>query len=144
MLFSTLGYSQGRIAPPATSNLSKQKLIDELIEVAHYKESVLNYSKFYLELKMFDYNVEPPKQLLTEEEAKSIIRNFNFGGLKTSFYSVFSFISEENLKELIIFYKNIGGKLSNNNSIFLMSPTLDLNIKNQLDYAIENLKKQQK
>lgn len=126
--------------PPAMSNLSQQKLIDEFIEASHYKEALINYAKEYLELKMFDYNVDPPKERLTKKQANSIINSFNFDDFKISLYSSFSFISEKNLKELIRFHKSIGGELSRGNSALLMTPTIDLNIKNQMNYAIENIK----
>lgn len=141
IVFSSLAGAQTLLPPPAAANLAQKSLIDEFIKVSHYEEALMNYVKGYIELKMFDYNVDPPKELLTKEQARSIIRNFDFDGFKTSLYSSFSFISEEHLKELIQFHKNIGGKLSQNNSILLMNPTIDLNIKNQIDYAIENIKK---
>lgn len=141
VLFSIWGSAQQLPPPPAASNLSQKRLIDEYIEVSHYKESIINYAKNYLELKMFDYNADPPQELLTKEQARSIIDNFNFDHVKSSLYSSFSFIPEEKLKELIKFHKAIGGRLSKDDSAFLITPTLDLNIKNQLDYAIENIKK---
>lgn len=141
VVFSSLAVAQEfPPPPPAMSNLSQQKLIDEFIEASHYKEALINYAKEYLELKMFDYNLDPPKELLTNKQANSIINNFNFDDFKISLYSSFSFISEKNLKELIKFHKSIGGKLSRGNSALLMTPTIDLNIKNQMDYAIENIK----
>ncbi|MDE5430545.1 hypothetical protein [Elizabethkingia meningoseptica] len=127
--------------PPAMSNLEQKRLIDEFIDVSNYKEALTNYAKFYLELKMFDYDVSPPKELITKEQAQSIINNLNFEDFKISLYSSLSFISQENLKELIQFHKKIGGQLSKNNSVFLITPTIDLNLKNQLDYMVENIKK---
>lgn len=138
--FSSFVAAQELPSPPAISNLSKQRLIDEFIEVSHYKEILSNYAKEYLELKSFDYNVDPPKQLLTKEQIHTIINKFNFDDFKISLYSSFSFISEENLKELIRFHKSIHGQLSKNNSVLLMTSAIDLNIKNQMDYAIENIK----
>jgi len=126
--------------PPAMSNLEQKRLIDEFIDVSNYKEALTNYAKFYLELKMFDYDVSPPKELITKEQVRSIINNLNFEDFKISLYSSLSFISQENLKELIQFHKKIGGQLSKNNSVFLITPTIDLNLKNQLDYMIENIK----
>ncbi|WP_312286600.1 hypothetical protein [Chryseobacterium gleum] len=140
-VMSSLFNAQALPPPPAMANSSQQKLIDEFIEVSHYKESLINYAKDYLELKMFDYNVDPPKELITKEQARSIINGFNFDEFKISLYSSFSFIPEKKLKELIQFYKGIGGKLSKDNSVFLITPTIDLNIKNQMDYAIENIQK---
>lgn len=140
IIASSLAGAQSIPPPPAMSNSSQQKLIDEFIEVSHYKEALINYAKEYLELKMFDYSVDPPKELLTKEQASSIIRKFDFDDFKISLYSSFSFISENNLKELIRFHKSINGKLSKNNSALLMTPDIDLNIKNQMDYAIENTK----
>ncbi|MBO9692913.1 hypothetical protein [Chryseobacterium sp.] len=140
-VFSSLGNAQATPPPPAMSNSSQQKLIDEFIEVSHYKEALINYAKDYLELKMFDYSVSPSKELLSREQVKSIIKHFNFDEFKISLYSSFSFISEKNLKDLIQFHKGIGGTLSKDNSAFLITPTIDLNIKNQMDYAIENIQK---
>ncbi|ROI02170.1 hypothetical protein EGI16_14935 [Chryseobacterium sp. G0240] len=141
IIFSSFSGAQELPPPPAMANSSQQKLIDEFIEVSHYKEALINYAKDYLKLKMFDYSVDPPKKLLTKEQAISVINSFNFDDFKISLYSSFSFISEKNLKELIEFHKGIGGALSRNNSVFLITPTIDLNIKNQLDYAIENIQK---
>ncbi|RXM52010.1 MULTISPECIES: hypothetical protein [unclassified Chryseobacterium] len=140
VVFSSFVAAQELPSPPAMSNLSKQRLIDEFIEVSYYKEALNNYAREYLELKMFDYSVDPPKQKLTKEQVQTIIKNFNFDDFKISLYSSFSFISEENLKNLIKLHKNIGGQLSGNNSVLLMTPAIDLNIKNQMDYAIENIK----
>jgi len=140
VVFSSLVYAQSFPPPPAMANSSQQKLINEFIEVSHYREALVNYAKEYLELKMFDYSVDPPKELLTKEQARSIIKNFNFDDFKISLYSAFSFIPEKELKELINFYKGIGGRLSRNNSILLMDSNIDLNIKNHMDYAIENIK----
>lgn len=134
-------YTQSFPLPPATSNPEKQLLIDEFVEVSHYKETLRNYAKSYIELKMFDYTTSPPKELITKSQAQEILKNFESSDIKFSLYSSFSFISEENLRELIKFYKNIGGKLSKNNSVFLINPDLDFNIKNQLDYIIENINK---
>lgn len=140
-VISSLFNAQALPPPPAMANSSQQKLIDEFIEVSYYKEALINYAKDYLELKMFDYSVDPPKELITKEQARSIINRFNFDEFKISLYSSFSFIPEKNLKELIQFHKGIGGKLSKDNSVFLITPTIDLNIKNQMDYAIENIQK---
>lgn len=138
-IFSALAGAQ-ELPPPAMANSSQQKLIDEFIEVSHYKEALINYAKEYIELRMFDYDVTPPKELLTKEQARSIISNFDFNKLRISLYSSFSFIPEENLKKLIAFHKSIGGTLSKNNSVLLMTDTINFNIRNQIDYAIENLK----
>ncbi|REC49176.1 hypothetical protein DRF67_05390 [Chryseobacterium pennipullorum] len=127
--------------PPAVANSSQKQLIDEFLEVSRYKEALINYAKEYLELKMFDYNVDPPKELLTKEQARTIINRFDFDDFKPSLHSSLSFISEKNLKELIQFHKGIGSTLSRDNSVFLITPSIDLNIKNQIDYAIENIKK---
>ncbi|MDM1553636.1 hypothetical protein PYS58_17660 [Chryseobacterium indologenes] len=140
VLFSSFVAAQEVPSPPAMANLSKQRLIDEFIEVSYYKESLINYAKDYLELKMFDYNVDPPKQKLTKEQIHTIVKNFNFDDFKISLYSSFSLISEENLKALIRLHKSIGNQLSRNNSALLMTSAIDLNIKNQMDYAIENIK----
>lgn len=140
VVFSSLAHAQTFPPPPAMANSSQRKLIDEFIEASHYKEALVNYAKGYLELKMFNYSVDPPKELLTKEQAHSIIKNFDFDDFKISLYSAFSFISEKDLKELIKFYKGIGGQLTQNNSVLLMDPNIDLNIKNQMDYAIENIK----
>ncbi len=140
-IFSALAGAQQLPPPPAMANSSQQKLIDEFIEVSHYKEALINYAKEYIELRMFDYDVTPPKKLLTKEQARSIISNFDFNKLRISLYSSFSFIPEENLKKLIAFHKSIGGTLSKNNSVLLMTDTINFNIRNQIDYAIENLKK---
>lgn len=137
---SSLAGAQSIPPPPAMSNSHQRKLIDEFIEVSHYKDILINYAKEYLELKMFDYSVDPPKELLTKEQANSIIKKFDFDDFKISLYSSFSFISENNLKELIRFHKSINGNLSKNNSVLLMTPDIDFNIKNQMDYAIENIK----
>lgn len=139
-IFSALAGAQELPPPPAMANSSQQKLIDEFIEVSHYKEALINYAKEYIELRMFDYDVTPPKELLTKEQARSIISNFDFNKLRISLYSSFSFIPEENLKKLIAFHKSIGGTLSKNNSVLLMTDTINFNIRNQIDYAIENLK----
>ncbi|WP_407483439.1 hypothetical protein [Elizabethkingia meningoseptica] len=141
IILSVCGSAQQLPPPPAMSNLEQKRLIDEFIEVSNYKEALTNYAKFYLGLKMFDYDVSPPKELITKEQARSIINNLNFEDFKISLYSSLSFISQENLKELIQFHKKIGGQLSKNNSVFLITPTIDLNLKNQLDYMIENIKK---
>lgn len=45
------------------------------------------------------------------------------------------------LKVLMRFHKNIESKLLKNNSVFLIYQTTDLNITNQLGYAIENIRK---
>ncbi|MBP2618700.1 hypothetical protein [Chryseobacterium jejuense] len=140
VMFSYLISAQELPAPPAMSNSSKQQLIDEFIEASHYQKALINYAKEYLELKMFDYSVDPPKELLTKEQVHTIISNFNFDDFKISLYNSFSFISEDHLKELIKFHKSIGGRLSKNNSALLMTPAIDLNIKNQMDYATENTK----
>lgn len=140
VIFSSFATAQELPPPPAMADLPKQRLIDEFIEASHYKEALINYAKEYLELKMFDYSVEPPKQNLTKEQIYTIIKNFNFDDFKISLYSSFSFISEENLNALIRLHKSIGGRLSKNNSVFLITPAIDLNIKNQMDYAIENIK----
>lgn len=140
VLFSSFVAAQEVPSPPAMSNLSKQRLIDEFIEVSYYKEALINYAKDYLELKMFDYSVDPPKQKLTKEQVHTIVKNFNFDDFKVSLYSSFSFISEENLKALIKLHKSINSPLSKNNSALLMTSSIDLNIKNQMDYAIENIK----
>lgn len=141
IVISSLAGAQTLLPPPAMANVAQKRLIDEFIEVSHYKEALINYAKEYIELKMFDYNVDPPKELLTKDQARSIIKNFDFDGFKVSMYSSFSLIPEENLKELIKFHKTVGGSLSRGNSALLMTPTIDLNIKNQIDYAIENIKK---
>ncbi|CAM2918718.1 hypothetical protein DRF59_02985 [Chryseobacterium flavum] len=141
VVFSSLANAQTLPPPPAMANLSQQKLIDEFIEVSHYKEALINYATDYLELKRFDYSADPPKELLTKEQIQSIINNFNFDNFKISIHSSFSFISEKNLKELIQFHKSIGGVLSKRNTTFLITPDIDLNIKNQMDYAIENIQK---
>lgn len=133
--------AQTTLPPPATANSSQQRLIDEFIEVSHYKEALINYAAEYLELKMFDYSTSPPKELLTKKQAQTIIRNFDFDGFKISLYSSLSSIPEENLKKLIALYKNIGGKLSRNNSVLLMTDAINFNIRNNVDYAIENIKK---
>lgn len=141
VVFSSLANAQTLPPPPAMANSSQQKLIDEFIEVSHYKEALINYAADYLELKRFDYSADPPKELLTKEQIQSIINNFNFDNFKISIHSSFSFISEKNLKELIQFHKSIGGVLSKRNTTFLITPDIDLNIKNQMDYAIENIQK---
>ncbi|WP_223878113.1 hypothetical protein [Chryseobacterium vrystaatense] len=138
---SSLAGAQTLPPPPAMANLAQKSLIDEFIKVSHYREALINYAKDYIELKMFDYSVDPPKELLTEEQAIKIIENFDFDAFKVSLYSSLSFISDANLKQLIKFHKSIGGQLSKNDSILLMNSTIDLNIKNQIDYAIENIKK---
>lgn len=140
ILFSLAG-AQTLPPPPAAANLAQKKLINEFIEVSHYKESLTNYAKDYLSRKRFDYSVDPPKELFTKEQARSIIDNFDFEQLRFSLQSALSFIPEENLIELIKFYKNLDGKLSVDNTILLMSPGIDLNIKNQMSYAIENINK---
>lgn len=140
IISSSFAGAQDLPSPPAMANTSQKKLIDEFIEVAHYEKALINYAKDYLERKMFDYNVSPPKELLTKEQVQSIISNFNFDDFKISLYSSFSFISEKSLKEMIRFYRSIGGQLSKDNSALLMTPAIDLNIKNQMDYAIENTK----
>ncbi|MCJ7934342.1 MAG: hypothetical protein MUW56_12060 [Chryseobacterium sp.] len=141
VVFTSLAEAQATPPPPAMANSSQQQLIDEFIEVSQYKEALINYAKDYLELKMVDYSADPPRELLTKEQARLIINNFNFDDFKISLYSSFSFISEKNLKELIKFHKSIGGALSRDNSTLIMTPTIDLNIKNQMDYAIENIQK---
>ncbi|MCL1665380.1 hypothetical protein M2T78_14015 [Elizabethkingia ursingii] len=140
IILSVYGSAQQLPPPPAMSNLEQKRLINEFIEVSNYKEALTNYAKFYLGLKMLDYDVSPPKELITKEQAQSIINNLNFEDFKISLYSSLSFISQENLKELIQFHKKIRGQLSKNNSVFLITPTIDLNLKNQLDYMIENIK----
>lgn len=139
--FSSWAEAQMTPPPPAMANSSQQRLIDEFIEVSHYKEALINYAAEYLELKMFDYSATPPKELLTKKQAQTIISNFDFDGFKISLYSSFSSIPEENLKKLIAFYKSIGGKLSKNNSVLLMTDAINFNIRNNVDYAIENIKK---
>lgn len=145
LLFSLVSFSLTKAQvppPPATANVAQQKLINEFMEVSHYKEALINYAKEYIELKMFDYSIDPPKELITKEQARFIINNFDFEGFRFSLQSALSFIPEENLKQLIKFHKSLNGNLSINNSILLMSPVIDLNIKNQIDYAIENINQQ--
>ncbi|MBL1222013.1 hypothetical protein JET18_14255 [Chryseobacterium sp. L7] len=145
LLFSFVFFSLAEAQvppPPATANVTQQKLINEFMEVSHYKEALINYAKDYLDGRRFDYDADPPKELFTEEQARSIIDHFDFEKLRFSLQSALSFIPEENLKALIQFYKGLNGKLTKDNSILLMSPVIDLNIKNQMSYAIENINKQ--
>ncbi|KMQ66950.1 hypothetical protein ACM46_01515 [Chryseobacterium angstadtii] len=144
LLFSIVFFSLAKAQvppPPATANLVQKELINEFIEVSHYKEALINYAKDYISLKRIDYNVDPPKELFTKEQARSIIDQFDFEELRFSLQSALSFIPEKNLRELIKFHKSLGGTLSKDNTILLMSPTIDLNIKNQISYAIENINK---
>lgn len=140
MLSSVVG-AQALPSPPAAANLDQKKLINKFIEVSHYEEALINYAKNYLEGRRFDYDTDPPKELITEEQARSIIDHFDFEGLRFSLQSSLSLIPEENLNKLVKFHESIGGKLSKNNTVLLMTPAIDLNVKNQIDYAIENTKK---
>ena len=140
IMYSSVAGAQTLPPPPAAANLVQKQLINEFIEISHYKEALINYAKNYLEGKRFDYDTSPPKELITEEQAHSIIDHFDFEGLRFSLQSSLSLIPEKNLKELVKFHKNIGGKLSKNNAVLLMTPAIDFNVKNQIDYAIENIK----
>jgi hemolysin activation/secretion protein len=139
IIYSSVAGAQ-TLPPPAAANLAQKQLINEFIEASHYKEALINYAKNYLEGKRFNYDTNPPKELITKEQARSIIDHFDFEGLRFSLQSSLSFISEENLKELVKFHKSIGGKLSKNNTVLLMTPAIDFNVKNQIEYAIENTK----
>jgi len=127
--------------PPAVAKTEQQKLIREFLEVSDYKEAVLHYAQFYLEMKMYSYKGGIKKQNFTEKQASKILKDFDFKDFEFSIISSLSFISVEKLEDLIIFYKKIGGSLSSDHSLLIFSPSLRLNLENQLSFAIEELKK---
>jgi len=138
--YSVIISAQSTPPPPAIAKPEQQKLINEFLEISDYKEALLNYAKFYLELKMYNYETEIRTSNFTEKQANEILKQFDFESFKFSVQASLSLISVDKLKELVLFYKKIGGNLSKNHSVFLFTPTLRLNLENQMDYAISQLK----
>lgn len=138
IIVSALCFSQA--TPKNLVNTSKKTIIDEYIIVSNYENALKQYIVNYLESKRTDYNVDPPKEILSQAKIDQFVKEFDFNNYKFSIYNSFSFISEENLKKLVTFYKSLNGELSNYSTLFLIDSLIDLNLKNKINYEIEILK----
>lgn len=139
ILFSGLAFSQ----PPPTSAMPKanqEKLIDELIIVSNYEEALINYSRVYL----FATQYKDGKRRYENKEMDEVLKNFDFEQFKkNSIYNSFSFIPEEKLKNLILFYKENKGKIDTKNNVIMITASISHNLQFQLNSEMDKLLKTQ-
>ena len=127
---------------PAVPKGNQITLIGEFIKVSNYEESLKKFGTNYLYSKMFKYQNGKNVRVLTKEQAELIIRNFDFNLFKeNSIYNAFSFVSEENLKSLIEFYKSLNGKIDQSGGLFINNNVIITNFTGYLNKEVEKTQK---
>lgn len=139
ILFCGLVFSQN--PPPVAMPIGNQeKLIDELLIVSNYKQSIEEYSFTFLYSKMRKTINGKSVSVLDKNDLDNIVKNFDYERFKkNSIYNSFSQISENNLESMIRFYKSLNGNLTKQNSIFFINQVINHNLTSQLNQMAEDV-----
>ena len=139
LLISIFNFAQSP-PPPAMPKGGQIALIDEFVKVSNYEESLKKFGTNYMYSKMFRYENGKNIRVLSKEKAEEIINNFDFNSFKNnSIYNAFSFVSEENLKILIEFYKTVNGKIDKSGGMFINNNVIMTNFTGYLNKEIEKI-----
>ncbi|MGA9213651.1 hypothetical protein [Kaistella sp.] len=129
--------------PPPSVAIPKgnqEKLIDEFLEVSNYKKSLQEYSFTFLYSKMNKKINGKYVKVLDKNDLNLIVENFDYEKFKKqTLYNSFSIISEDKLKEMILFYKKIGGNLTERNELFFISTAINNNLTSLINQAAEEI-----
>jgi len=144
VLISFTAFAQ---SPPAASMPKGNQiaLIEEFVKASHYESSLKKFGMNYMYSKMSKYENGNNVRILTNKQADNILKSFNFNSFKEkSIYNAFSFVSEDNLKALIKFYRSPNAKMTNFGDLFINNDVIILNFIGYLDKEIEEYTKDKK
>ncbi|PIF43403.1 hypothetical protein CLU96_0311 [Chryseobacterium sp. 52] len=140
IIFSFLSYSQSVIQTKFPTEIQK-KLIDELLEVNGYNNSLMKTANLLLFRKSIQHENGKSFEILSTEEKKTIIDNIRYNySRKGKLYFDFMNLSEENLKNLIKFYSE-NPNLKSSNYIFV-SDIIIHNLDNEISIEINKILKE--
>lgn len=140
MIFSALLYSQSVIQTKYPTETQK-KLIDKLIEVSGYNDSLMKTANLLLFRKSMQHENGKNFEILNTEEKKIILNRIRHNySEKDKLYFDFMNLTEKNLMNLIQFYDE-NPNLKSSNYIF-SSDIIIHNLDNEISHEVNKILKE--
>lgn len=126
----SIAFSQGPPPSMAIASEENQKLIDEIIEITHFKEQYIEICTSFIEQAAKEKGWDETE--IAERKKRMDAEQF----IRSSFYNAMAFLSSEELRETIMFLKKINKKTPFN-AFFLSRSTITNNFLIHVNSLIE-------